>query len=385
MKELLAVSLVLASLGACVGAAPVSGTVPTARAQTAPRAAKGRGPSRAGEVSATPRRAQAVELVHPNGLALDAGGNLFITDIGMHRLLKLDRRGVLTGVAGTGDGGFGGDGGPAVKARLFAPHDVAVDAGGNLLLADTYNHRVRRVARNGVITTVAGNGKGGYTGDRGPARSASLNNPQGIALDRDGTLFIADTYNHVVRRVDPAGTITTFAGTEAGLAGDGGPANRAQLSLPTAVAVAADGAVYISDSGNNRIRRVRRDGTMETVLGSGPGSGTAGAGFAGDGGPVEKAKIFAPADLELNPAGDLVFSDSGNNRVRLIARGVITTIAGSGIPGFGGDGGSALGAALNTPQKIALGKDGAIYVADRANHRVRRVDAMGRIESIRGP
>jgi sugar lactone lactonase YvrE len=364
MRTLIGLSLVLVAAGSCPGGA-----------QSQPGRARTAAPS---------ARAEAVALAQPTGLALDGEGNLFVTDIGTHRLLKLDRRGALSVVAGTGEGGFNGDGRLATAARLFAPHDVALDAGGNLLIADTYNHRVRRVDRKGIITTLAGNGRGGYAGDGGPAAKASLNNPQGIALGRDGTLFIADTYNHVVRRVDPAGTITTFAGTEAGLAGDGGPANRAQLSLPMAVAVAPDGSVAISDAGNNRLRRVDPAGRIETVLGTGPGSGTAGAGFAGDGGPVAKARIFAAADLEINAAGELFLSDSGNNRVRLISKGVITTVAGSGAAGAGGDGGSALAAALDAPQKIALGPDGSLYIADRANHRVCRVDAGGRIETVCG-
>jgi sugar lactone lactonase YvrE len=329
-------------------------------------------------------KAVPVLLDQPNGLALDVEGNLFISDIGTHRVLKLDRRGVLTSVAGTGIGGFNGDGLPALKVRLNAPHDLAFDAHGNLLIADTYNHRVRRLDRQGRLTTVAGTGRGGYTGDQGLAVKASLNNPQGIAVTRDGSVFIADSFNHVVRRVDPQGTITTFAGSEAGLSGDGLPATRAQISLPVSVAVAPDGGVYISDSGNNRIRRVTPAGIMETVLGTGPGTGTAGAGFGGDGGPVGKAKLFAAADLKVNLTGDLFISDSGNQRVRRVSNGIITTIIGTGAGGFGGDGGSALGAMLNSPQKLALGPDGSLYVADRANHRVRRVDAAGRIKTVVG-
>jgi len=321
-------------------------------------------------------------LDQPNGLVVDAAGALYISDLGTHRVLKLDGRGVLIPVAGTGAAGFNGDSIPATKARLNAPHDLAFDASGNLLIADTYNHRVRRIDRQGRISTVAGIGRDGHTGDGGPAVKAALNNPQGIAVGRDGSLYIADTFNHVVRRVDPQGTITTFIGTEAGLSGDGGPAARAQISLPVAVAPAPDGSVYLSDSGNNRIRRVTPSGVMETVLGTGPGTGTAGAGFAGDGGPVGKAKIFAPADLKLSAAGDLFLSDTGNHRVRRISNGLIATIAGSGPGGFGGDGGSALAAALNSPQKLALAPDGSIYLADRANHRVRRIDAAGRIETV---
>jgi len=324
-------------------------------------------------------------LDQPNGLALDAAGNLFISDIGTHRVLKLDRRGVLTSIAGTGAAGFNGDGMLATRAYLNTPHDLAFDAAGNLLIADTSSQRVRRIDRGGRISTVAGSGNAGYFGDQGPAIKANLNNPQGIAVGRDGSLFIADTFNHVVRRVDPQGTITTFAGSEAGLSGDGIPATRAQISLPVSVAPAADGSVYISDSGNNRIRRVNPAGVMETLLGTGPGTGTAGAGFAGDGGPVGKAKVFAPADLEVTAAGDLLVADTGNHRVRRISNGLINTIAGSGVGGFGGDGGRALDAALNSPQKIALGPDGSVYIADRANHRVRRVDAAGRIETVVGP
>lgn len=314
---------------------------------------------------------------------LAADGTLFISDIGTHRVVKLDRSGVLVPVAGTGVGGFNGDGIAAVKARLNAPHDLAFDSDGNLLIADTYNHRIRRINRNGLITTVVGDGSGKLAGDNGPALKASLNNPQGIALDQGGNLYVADTYNHVVRRVDAKGIITTFAGTEAGLAGDGGPANQAQISLPMAVAVAADGSVYISDAGNNRVRRVNPAGMIETVLGFGPGSGTAGAGFAGDGGPPAKARIFAATDLKFNPAGDLFVSDSGNNRVRRISKEIITTLVGTGKAGLAGDGGAALNASLNTPQKIFLAGDGSLYIADRINHRIRRVAPDGRIETVR--
>lgn len=325
-----------------------------------------------------------VRLIYPNGVALDSKGNLYISDIGTHRILKLNRQGRLSVIAGTGEGGFGGDGGPALKAQLLAPHDLMFDAEGNLLVADTYNHRIRRIDRQGVIITIAGNGKAEYLGDNGPALKASLNNPQSIALDREGNLIIADTYNYVVRRVDRQGIITTFAGSEPGFAGDASPANKAQLSLPMAVAVAADGSVYISDAGNSRVRRVATDGKIQTVVGYGPGEGIYGAGFTGDGGPAEKAKIFSATDLKFDTAGNLYISDGGNNRIRVIRGGIITTIAGSGRAGFSGDGGPALAADLNTPQKITIDQDGSVFIADRANHRVRKVDAKGFINTIAG-
>lgn len=314
-----------------------------------------------------------IELVYPNGLAIDAAGNLLISDIALHQILKLDKNGKLTVTAGNGEGGFGGDGGPATAAQLHAPHDITFDNDGNLLIADTFNHRIRRIDARGNISTVVGDGK-----------TTTLNNPQSIAVDRDGNLFIADTYNHVVKRFDREGKLSVFAGTEAGLAGDKGPATKAQLNLPQAVAVGPDGSIYISDSANSRIRRVDKDGIIQTIAGSGPGSGEGGAGFGGDGGPIEKAKIFSPADLKFNSLGDLYFSDTGNNRVRLITHGVMVSIAGNGNAGLGGDSGKALSATFNTPQKIALAADGSIYIADRVNHRVRKVDAQGAITTAAG-
>jgi len=327
---------------------------------------------------------KAVTLIHPNGLALDGKGDLYVSDIGAHRVLKFDRRGRLTVIAGTGEGGFGGDGGPATKARLFAPHDLAFDAEGNLLIADTFNHRIRRIDRQGVITTIAGDGKTEPSSYGAPAPKASLNNPQSVALDREGNILVADTFNHVVRRIGRDGAMTIFAGSVAGYGGDGGPATEAQMNLPMAVTVAPDGAVYVSDAANSRIRRVSPDGKIQTVAGFGPAQDTYGGGFAGDGGPQEKAKLFSATDLKFDAAGNFYISDSGNHRIRMIRAGVITTVAGSGRQGSGGDGGKALAAELNTPQKVAVAKDGSVFIADRANRRVRKVDTRGLIITIAG-
>jgi hypothetical protein len=324
-------------------------------------------------------------LTYPNGLALDRDGGLLIADIGNHTLFRYDAEGRLTVVAGVGRPGFSGDGGSAAEARLNAPFDVlALPNDGGILIADTYNHRIRRIDPDGRITTIAGDGKSRYSGDGGPATEASLQLPQGIALDRDGNLLIADTFNHVVRRVDSSGVISTFAGSEGGLAGDGGPATKAQLNLPMAVAVDGEGRVYISDTGNSRIRRVNRDGTIETVTGTGGGSGIAGSGFTGDDGPPARAKIFSAADFEIGPDETWYIADSGNNRIRVVRENVISTIAGSGELDYFGDGGPALDAAFKAPQKIAVHPDGAIDVADRANGRVRRIDPSGRVKTLVG-
>jgi sugar lactone lactonase YvrE len=326
-----------------------------------------------------------LHLVYPNGLALDRDGSLLISDIGNHSVFLCDAEGRLTLFAGTGKPGYSGDGGPAAAARLNAPFDVvALPGNGGVLIADTYNQRIRRIDPEGRITTVAGNGKSKLAGDGGPATEASLQLPQGIAVDRDGNLFIADTFNHVVRRVDTSGIITTFAGSEGGLAGDGGPSTKAQLNLPMSVAVDGQGVVYISDAGNSRIRRVNRDGTIETVAGTGGGSGIAGSGFTGDGGPPARAKVFSAADFEIGPEETWYIADSGNNRIRVVRNSVISTIAGSGEPDFFGDGGPAIDAAFKAPQKIAVHANGTIDIADRANGRVRRVDPDGRVKTLVG-
>src|SRR5262245_48881927 len=328
--------------------------------------------------------ATSIKLVYPNGLALDDKGDLYISDVGTHRILKLGRLGRLTVIAGTGEGGYGGDGGPAINAQLHAPHDIQFDSEGNLFIADSYNHRIRRIDRQGVITTVAGTGKAPYAGYGNPAPKDSLNNPQGIAFDRDGSLLIADTYNRVVRRLDRNGTMTVIAGSVAGLAGDGGSEKEAQLNLPMAVAVGPGGSIYVSDAANSRVRRITEDGKIQTVTGFGGGEGLGGTGFVGDGEAAAKAKLFTPADLKFDTGGNLYISDTGNNRIRVIREGVIKTLAGSGRAGFSGDGNPAVAAELNTPQKIAIAKDGSILIADRPNHRVRKIDANGVITTVVG-
>src|SRR5215470_9519103 len=325
-----------------------------------------------------------IRLIYPNGLALDDKGDLYISDIGAHRVFKLNPQGCLTVIAGTGEGGFSGDGGPATRAQLNAPHDLAFDAEGRLLIADTFNHRIRRIDLQGVITTIAGSGNAPITVYGSAAPKDTLNNPQGVAVDLAGNILIADTFNRVVRRLDRNGTMTVIAGSVAGLSGDGGPAKESQLNQPMAVTVGPDGGVFVSDAANSRVRRVKADGGIQTLAGFGGGEGLGGAGLVGDGGPAEKAKLFTAVDVKMDNAGKLYISDSGNNRIRVVRAGVIATIAGSGRAGFSGDGKEAVAAELNTPQKIAIAKDGSVFIADRGNQRVRKVDVKGIINTVAG-
>ena len=286
----------------------------------------------------------------------------------------------LVTIAGTGDYGFSGDGGPAVGARLSIPGGIALGADGSLYIADADNSRVRRIVPDGSIVTVAGNGYHDYQGDGGAATQASLNNPWDVSVGSDGSLYIADTYNSVIRRVDTNGIITTIAGTGiSGDAGDGGLANQAQLVSPTGVALGENGAIYIADSDSHRIRRVDAAGVITTVAGTGE------RGDAGDGGPAVNAQLAYPGDITVAPDGTLYIADCGNARVRRIApNGIITTIAGSGTFGFSGDGGQAIQAQLSCPVSIAMGADQSLYIADADNNRIRRINGQGIITTVAG-
>ena len=312
-------------------------------------------------------------LALPNGLALDARGNLYISDIGAHCIFRLTPAGKLIVVAGTGEAGFSGDGGLAKQAQFNAPHDLAFDAAGNLFIADTGNSRIRRIDIRGRITTIAGSGAGN--------EKDSLNNPQSIAFDGEGRLLIADTYNHVIRRVDKQGVITTIAGSVPGYGGDGGPATNAQINLTMAVAATPDGSVVVSDAANSRIRQIKLDGTITTIAGYGPAQDTYGGGYAGDNGPAAKGKIFSATDLKFDN-GKLWLVDSGNQRIRVIENGIIKTVAGTGKLGSTAAGKAATETDLNSPQKIALARDSSFYLSDRANGRVLKVDARGLVLQV---
>ena len=327
-------------------------------------------------------------LVAPNGIVRLPDDGLLISDIESHRILRWHASTGLTFWGGTGQPGHAGDGGHVSQATFSAPSDLKLDASrSSLLIADSNNHRIRKVDLHTLkTTTVAGTGRAELSGDDGPAAEAGLDNPQGLAVDTDGNMLVADTYNHVIRRIAVNGTITTVAGSTGGLSGDGGRATLAQLSLPMAVAFDCDQrSFYISDAGNNRIRRVSADGIIQTICGVGKGSDDAGAGFAGDGELASKAKIFSALDLAVLSPNFFYLSDSGNHRIRAVAHGIIFSIVGNGHPSGAGVANSEKNnssASPFVPAKIAPGPDGSLYFCDRGNRSIRLLTKDGKIETL---
>ena len=410
------------------------------------------------------------------GLAVDHAGNIYIADADNNRIRRVDSAGTIETVAGTGEFGWEGDGVPATSATLTAMSGLATDRNGNLYIADTWADRIRKIDSAGTISTVAGTGEEGRSGDGGPALAAQLNRPRGVAVDNAGNIYIADSANHQVRRVDVSGTIATFAGTgDDGDLGDGGPATAAQLSEPYAVAIDPAGNVFIADAGNSTVRKVDSGGKITTVAGgrdvragtgdevsiarpralavgrsgsvyiadawrgrvlrlddtgrvavfvglgkrevdiprdvaldasgnayvivggahpvvkidpSGlvtPFAGSGGSSHSGDGGPAANAGLQFPSGVATDDQGNVYIADSGDHRIRRVdASGTISTVAGTGARGFSGDGGPATSAEFNSPAGVAAGSDGAVYVADRGNHRIRRIDSAGIVTTIAG-
>ena len=314
--------------------------------------------------------ASEAQLYSPRGVAVDGAGNLYIADWRNHRIRKVDSTGTITTVAGTGVPGFSGDGGPATAARLHHPNNVAVDSAGNVYISDDYSQRIRKVDSTGTITTVAGTGYNSFSGDGGPAVEAYLQGPRGVAVDGSGNLYIADSANDRIRKVDSTGTITTIAGTgERGFSGDGGPAVEAQLNGPYGVAVDGSGNLYIADPFNSRIRKVDSTGTITTVAGTGVQR------FSGDGGPAAAAQLVHPYGVAVDGSGNLYIADY---RIRKVdSTGIITMIAGSRRgSGFSGDGGPASEAQLASPRGLAVDSAGNLYISDTGNNRIRKLTPM---------
>jgi DNA-binding CsgD family transcriptional regulator/sugar lactone lactonase YvrE len=310
---------------------------------------------------------------HPVAVAVDGSGRVYVID--GNRVRRLGSQAAPT-VAGTGVRGFSGDGGPATDALFSSPAAIAFDSEGNLYIADTGNNRIRRVGRDGIITTVAGTGRRGYGGDGGPAALALLNSPAGIAVGFGDSVFVADTGNNRVRMISANGTISTVAGTgEAGYAGDGGVASQAVLNSPQGLAVDAEGNLYVTDTFNDRVRKIDLEGVITTIAGDGVQS------YSGDGQPATQAGLNLAAGppsgagqaLALDGEGDLFVADGGNNSVREVdVGGVIRTVAGTGRPGYAG-GRASPRSALDLPLSVTVDSAGVVYIADADNGRVREI------------
>ncbi len=316
----------------------------------------------------------------PQGMGLTPGGVVLIADTANNRVRRVGTDGVITTVvAQAGGAGFDGDGGPAVGATLNRPTDVLAAPDGGFWIADSANNRIRRVLPDGTITTVAGDGTAGLSGDGGPAALARLNAPREFSMLADGSILIADTGNHRIRRLAPDGTITTVAGTGQGFAGDGGPATSASLNAPTGTTPLPDGSILIADTGNDRVRRIAPNGVIATVAGGVRG-------FSGDGDPARRARLAAPADVQaIGPNGGYLVIDSANDRVRRVTPlGAIFTVSG-GSPGLQGDNGPASRGLLNAPTAIQSAPGGGVLVADTGNSRVRRLSDVGALPApVRG-
>jgi uncharacterized protein (TIGR03437 family) len=307
------------------------------------------------------------KLNGPRGVTEDLFGNLYIAEYYGERVRKVTPAGIITTLAGNGVPGYSGDGGPATSAELNGPYRVTVDLVGNVYIPDSGNSVVRKVSPDGTITTVVGNGSTGYGGDGGLAIDATLDYPEAVAFDTAGNYYVADEGANVVRKVDTNGMISTAVGTGApNYTGDGGPATSATLDGPVGVQVDSSNNLYISDQGNNVIRKVTSGGIISTY------AGTGGFGFFGDGGPAVDAEFAYPASIGLDANGNLYIPDVNNNRIRVVLTdGTITSVAGNGMESYSGDGGPALDAAINVPRSVSVAPNGNIYIGDFGNNRVR--------------
>lgn len=314
------------------------------------------------------------ELSEPFCILFDANDNILFTDGVNNRIRMIDTEGIITTIAGDSTRGYNGDGIPATSAWL-APFGITLDHDGNLIIADGGNNRIRRVDKDtGIITTIAGTGVQGFSGDGGPATAATFFRPSNLAYDAEGNLFIADWYNNRIRRIDTQGIITTVAGSGVtgqnigGFGGDGGLATDAQLFNPISLAFAPDGDLYITDFHNNRIRKVDAQGIITTVAGNGASD------FNGDFIPAATAHLNRPSGIAFDANGNLIFSDEVHLRIRLIdPSGIISTIAGNGVQGYAGDNGPAILAEINDAVGITFDPDGNMIFCDELNNRIRKV------------
>lgn len=372
MKRVLrAIGLLAAITGILPGVGPIS-----AKAQNgAQRAALERLRGVRASAPANGVEATTASLIEPTGLAFDAAGNLYIADTNNNIVLQVTADGIISTVAGSGDQGFGGDGGAATSAQLDSPVGIAIDGSGNLYIADSHNNRIREVS-GGTIQTIAGNGTAGFSGDGGLAMAAQLDRPTAVAVDSTGNVFIADTDNHRIRKVTGT-SITTVAGDgEQTYSGDGGLATAAGLDSPSGIAVDSSFNLYIGDTHNQRVRMVTAaTGVISTLAGTGV------KGYSGDG-AAATATLARPRGVAVDGSGTVYVADSDNERIRAVSAATVTTLAGNGSQGMSGNGGPATGTSLDTPDAIAI-NGSLVAVSDTGNQRVLELQG-GNINTVAG-
>lgn len=326
-------------------------------------------------------KATETEISLVDGITMDKKGNVFIAMREHNIISRIDTKGVMTRYAGSGESGFSGDGGPAIKANFKTPAGLTFDPEGNLYIADRENHRVRKLDTSGNISTFAGIGKAGFSGDGGPAVRAKLNLPSGLAVDKKGNLYISDRSNDRIRVVDKKGVIRTYAGSGiAGFQGDAGPALKAQLDKPFGIALDEAENLYIADRNNNRVRKVSPEGIITTVAGDG------GFFFMGDNGPAYRASVAAPTGVAVDKKGNLYIADRNNNRIRLVDKlGMIRTVAGTGQQDYNGESETARETNLYLPFGLTVDSNDNLLVIDRSHYRIRRIDPKsGKVDTIAG-
>ncbi len=314
--------------------------------------------------------ATGAELSYPVCCKMDTIGNLYFSDYTNSRIRKINGSGIISTIAGNGTYGFSGDGAEATAAAINHPTGLFIGASGNLYISDYLNFRIRKVSTAGIISTIAGTGVSGYSGDGGPATAAQISQSWGITEDAIGNVLFSDRFNNVIRKIDTSGIINTIIGTGvAGYSGDGGPASAAQLNSPVELLLDNYGNFYFSDFFNNRIRKISSSGIITTIAGNGI------TGYSGDGGPATNAELNRPVGLSIDSTGNIYIGDYNNSSIRKInSTGIISTIAGTGTSGFSGDGGPATAAEINSPQGVYVNNSGNIYICDVYNNRIRMIN-----------
>lgn len=314
--------------------------------------------------------ATAAQLNHPHGNTIDAAGNFYVCDLDNNCIRKITPAGIITNIAGNGIGAFSADGAIASSSSVNNPFDVVIDNAGNVYFTEYAANRVRKINTSGILSTIAGNGASGATGDGGPATSATLSNPAGIARDAVGNIYISVQTGHKIRKIATTGIITTVAGTgSVAFGGDGGPATAASFSYPNFLTLDNAGNLLITDNGNFRIRKLNvTTGIITTIAGNGSST------FGGDGGPATAASLYYPGGVAVNAGGGILIADNLHNRIRLInSAGVINTVAGNGVAGYSGDGGPATSARVDGAVDVCFDAASNFYISDFENHRVRVV------------